>query len=110
MDPIISIASLNGDPTTYVAVNRPCRLTRAISVITTAVTTNAVTLTFSDGTTTIGTITIAVGSAGGVDEMTWAANVELNETTPLKIVSSGTPGAGAVNVSLEFSQYHVADI
>lgn len=108
MDPIISIASLNSDPTTYVAVNRPCRLNKAISVVTTTVTTNETTLTLSDGTTTIGTITIAAGStAGTIDEMSWAANVELDEDTPLKIVSSGTPGAGAVNVSLEFSQYHV---
>ena len=103
----LEITSLNGDPTTYVPVNQPCRLTMGTSVITADVTNNPVTLTLSDGTTTIGTFTIAAGSAGDVDSLSYSADVELNESTPLKIVASGTPGAGAVRLALNFSDYHV---
>ena len=104
----LELNTLGGDPTIYVPVNHPCRLVAVTTVIITAVTTNTVTLTFSDGTTSIGTVTIAVGVAGTLDTLTWAANVELNSTTPLKIVSSGTPGAGAVIMMLEFSEGHGA--
>lgn len=106
---LVSIASLNGDPTTYVAVPRTCKLADAVSAITTAVTTNDVTVTLSDGTTDIGTLTVAVGVAGGVDGITFDTtsygDVELDRTTPLKIVCSGTPGAGAINLSLDFDIY-----
>ena len=104
----LELNTLGGDPTIYVPVNHPCRLLEVTTAIITAVTTNTTTLTFSDGTTTIGTVEIAVGAAGTIDNFVWAANVELNKTTPLKIVSSGTPGAGAVIMMLEFSEGHVA--
>jgi len=104
----LELNTLAGDPTIYVPVNHPCRLVDVTTVIITAVTTNTVTLTLSDGTTTIGTVSIAAGAAATLDTFTWAANVELNKTTPLRIVSSGTPGAGAVIMMLEFSEGHVA--
>ena len=109
MELCIPIATLSGDPTWYVALNRPCRLVDVTSVVQTAVTTNDVTVTLSDGTTTIGTVTVAAGSAAAaVDGFTWAANVELGPSLPLKIVCSGTPGAGTIVLTLTFSEYHVA--
>lgn len=103
---LLSIASLNSDPTTYVPVNHPCRLVKATSVVTTAVTTNTVTVTIGDGTTTAGTLTIAAGAAGTVDNWDWDADVGYDRDTPMKIVCSGTPGAGAINITFEFSEAH----
>ena len=108
---IIPLASLDGDPTTYVVPNNNCRLADVVTVVTTAITTNDVTLTFSDGTTTIGTVTIAATSAAGtVDTFTVnptsEGKVALNSSTPLKIASTGTPGAGAVNITLVFDPFH----
>jgi len=107
----IYCSSLDGDPTYYVPVTKSCWLRDAVSVIHTAITTNDVTITFSDGTTTIGTITVAVGSAGDVDagitfDSTSLGKVELNRSTPLNVVFSGTPGAGAVDLTLNFDDFH----
>ena len=106
----IAIASLNSDPTIYMPVLQTCRLADAVSVIYTAITTNPVTVTFSDGTTTIGTLTIAAGAAGVCDtfsvDSTSEGKVELDRDTPLKIVCSGTPGAGAIILACGFDLFH----
>lgn len=109
MELTLQLDTLSGDPTKYIGFNRTCRLVGGASVVYTATTTNAVTVTLSDGTTTAGTFTIAAGSAAGtVDLLSYSAAVELGPTLPLKVVCSGTPGAGAIILTLQFSEGHAA--
>lgn len=94
----------------YLPIPVPCRLVKAVSAIDTeALTVANGTITFSDGTTTIGTITVTqAGCAeGDVDVMTSFTNddVALGPDTPLKIQLSGNT-AGEVEVSMVFDEYH----
>jgi hypothetical protein len=97
--------------TYYVPVPRSCRVVNAYSVVDTeAVATAAKTITLSDGTTDIGVITAANSSAEGtmdsiVFDSTSKGVVELNATTPLKIVVAGT-GNGEFELVVEFSEFH----
>jgi hypothetical protein len=114
MFPLVSrFADLSSATTNWLAVgqNITCRVVGAQSVLLTTLTTGDDTITLSDGTTTIGTITItqsgcAVGDVDGLDyDSTSIGKVELNETTPLKLVSSGAPGQGAADVTVQFSEF-----
>ncbi len=94
----------------YVPVPITCQLVNAFTAISvTNVTIANETLTFSDGTTTIGTITIAFSGAaeGDVDRLSLSdLTVELNITTPLKIEAAGTSTAGAVSLTMILDPYH----
>lgn len=103
--------TLSSDPTTYVVPDKVCRCVNALSVVTTDITVNNSTITLSDGTTTIGTLTVATGSvAGTIDtitiDTTSLGKVALGPDTPLKIVCTGTPTAGACNLTLVFDEFH----
>lgn len=94
----------------YIAPPLPCRLVAATFVSRAAATGADETITLSDGTTTIGTITVGYSGAavGDCDSMTWAANVELDKDTPLKIAVAGTSTSTSGTLCLMFSEYHVA--
>ncbi len=104
----ILILALNGNQTVYVPVNHPCQLVDATSVIETTITTNETVLTFSDAITDSGKITLGTDAAGTIDKMTDFVGVELNRDTPLRIVVSGSPGAGAVRVTFQLSEAHAS--
>lgn len=92
----------------YIALPTTCWLIDARSALYTVLTTGDSTITISDGTTTIGTITITQSgcAVGDVDAISFSDySVELNTSTPLKISCDATPGAGAAKVTLVFSEY-----
>ena len=100
--------------TYYLALPLNCRLIGAQSVIDTEALTGADgTITFSDGTTDIGTITVTQsGSAEGeVDSITFdttsEGKVALGPSTPLKIVLAGNTN-GEVEVTMVFDEFHAA--
>jgi hypothetical protein len=101
--------------TYYLAIPINCRLIAAQSVIDTEAFSGADgTITFSDGTTTIGTITVAYsGSAeGDVDSLvvdgTSLGRVALGPTKPLKIVLAGNTN-GEAEVTMVFDEFHGAN-
>ncbi len=108
----VNLSDLSGAATQYVAPPVTCRLTDVISALNLALTTGDSTITLSDGTTTIGTVTITQsGSAAGdidrlVVDSTSLGKVELGPNTPLKITNDATPGQGATNLTLKFDEYH----
>ena len=96
----------------YVPVPVTCRLVKAETAVDTVVTNANTILTFSDGTTTIGTITVgfsgcAVGDCDSLSlDSTSRGAVALGSTTPLKVALDGGGDAGAVNLTLTFSEFH----
>ena len=108
-----NLSSLASAVTEYVAIPKTCWLVKAVSVVNTTIITTADTLlTFSDGTTDIGTITItqsgcAVGDCDTLTlDTTSVGKVELDEDTPLVIEIDGSSGAGECNLTLVFSDFH----
>ena len=102
---------LSGSDDRYMNPGLTCRVVAAFSCISgEAGATGAKTITISDGTTTVGVITVAATAAvGTVDKMVLDATskgaVEFNVDTPIKIVGAGT-GAGLANVTLLLDPYH----
>ncbi len=94
----------------YVPVPITCQLVDAYTTISvTTVTVVDEVLTFSDASTTIGTITIAFSGAaeGDVDRLSLSdLTVELNISTPLKIEAAGTSTVGAVSLIMVLDPYH----
>ena len=103
------IADAATSDTLYMPVPLPCRLVKAVFVSETAATVADETITLSDGTTTIGTITVAYSgaAAGDCDTMVYSAAVELDEDTPLNIVIAGTSTSTVGTLVMMFSEYHV---
>ena len=71
------------------------------------------TITLSDGTTTIGTITVAAAAVEGemdklVMDGTSLGKVELSPTKPLKIVLAGNTN-GEVELTIAFDEFHAAN-
>lgn len=102
---------LDGDDTYYIPVTKPSLLIGAISAVNEAAIDAETTLTFSDGTTTIGTITIANAAAEGtIDKLafdsTSLGKVEINEDTPLVIAVAGGSTNVEIALSLDFSEFH----
>jgi hypothetical protein len=98
--------------TYYLNLPVTCRLIKAVSAVDTQALSGADgTITFSDGTNTIGTITVALtGTAeGDCDTMTLDSTtlgkVELGPGTPLKIVLAGNTN-GEVEVTMVFDEFH----
>jgi hypothetical protein len=97
--------------TYYVAVPKTCRVVGAVSVVDTeALTGSAGTITLSDGTNTIGVITIGVEAAEGtvdsiVLDSTTKGKVELDVDTPLKIVVAGCTN-GEFELTLLMDEFH----
>ena len=91
-----------------------CRLVRAETCLYTTLTTGNQVITFSDGTTTIGTVTITQsGSAeGDIDNLvldtTSLGAVELGPEQYLKVAVTATPGQGAAILIMTFSEFHSA--
>ncbi len=94
--------------TFYVNPGTTCWLVDAYTSLFTVIDDADVTVTMSDGTTTIGTITIAVASVaeGDCDKMSASdLSVELNATTPLKIVGDGgATSTGEARLTLVFDE------
>lgn len=106
---VIALADLSSDTDTYVNPGTTCWLVGAYTALTTVLTTGDSTITLSDGTTTIGTITITQSgcAVGDCDSLTISDySVELDTDTPLKINNDATPGAGAANLTLVFDTFH----
>jgi hypothetical protein len=102
--------------TYYVPIPITCRLIKAQSAISVeALSAADGTVTFSDGTTTIGTITVTnSGNAeGDVDNMTVdgtsLGEVALGPTKPLKIVLSGNTN-GELDLTMVFDEFHGAAV
>jgi hypothetical protein len=100
--------------TYYLPLPINCRLIDAQSAIDTqALSVADGTVTFSDGTTDIGTITVTQsGNAeGDVDSLvldsTSLGKVALGPSTPLKIVLAGNTN-GEVEVTMVFDEFHAA--
>jgi len=97
--------------TYYMAVPVTCRVVDAISVVDTqALTGSAGTITLSDGSSTIGVVTVGVEAAEGeVDRIvldgTTKGKVELDKDTPLKIVVAGNTN-GEFQLSVVFDEFH----
>lgn len=97
--------------TYYIPLDKTCRLVDAISVVDTeTVATADKTITLSDGTNTIGVITVADASAEGtvdriVLDSTTKGKVALDADTPLKIVVAGS-GNGEFEVTFVFDEFH----
>ena len=97
--------------TYYIPLDKTCRLVDAISVVDTeAVTGSNGTITLSDGTSTIGVITIATGSAEAtidriVLDSTTKGKVALDADTPLKVVVAGNSD-GEFEVTFVFDDFH----
>lgn len=108
----VLLDDLSGAANKYVAPPVTCRLVNAISALHTTLTTGDSTITLSDGTTDIGTITITQSgcAAGDVDSLsldgTSLGKVALGPSTPLKIANDATPGQGACLVTLVFDEFH----
>ena len=89
-----------------------CRLIKADTAIYTALTSADAVITFSDGTTDIGTVTITQSGCaeGDVDHMvadtTSEGKVALGGATELKIELDGGPDAGAAILVLTFDEFH----
>lgn len=98
-----------------VAVPVACRLIKADHALYTVLTTADLVITFSDGTTDIGTLTVTQsGCAEGdcdhiVLDTTSLGKVELGPDTPLKVALDGGPDAGAGILVLTFDEFH-ADV
>ena len=96
--------------TFYVNPGTTCWLVDAYTSLFTVIDTTDTTITMSDGTTTIGTITITASGVaeGDCDKMAASdLSVELNTTTPLKIVCGGESGStGDAMLTLVFDEMH----
>lgn len=96
----------------FMAFPVTCRLVKATTCIYTVLTTADAVITFSDGTTDIGTITITQsGSAeGDIDQLvldtTSLGAVELGPALDLKIALDGGPDAGAAILTMYFDAFH----
>lgn len=97
--------------TIYINPGHTCRIVGAYNVVSGTVNSgNEQVITISDGTTDVGTITIAASAAvGTVDKMvldtTSKGAVEFNVDTPIKLVAAGT-STGLGNVTLVLDAYH----
>jgi hypothetical protein len=105
--------TVSGTTAVYVPVPKGCRVVGASYVVTTGVTVAADTLTISDGTTTAGTVSVAVGAAGSgasnfTPDTTSLGKVRFDGTTPIKITPGGASTAGAITLGLLLSEYHAA--
>lgn len=102
---------LSGSDDRYMNPGMTCRIVGAYSCISgEAGVTEEKTITISDGTTTVGVITIALSAAvGTVDKIVFDSTskgaVEFNVDTPVKVVPAGT-SAGKANVTLVLDSYH----
>ena len=89
-----------------------CRLVKATTCIYTVLTTADLVITFSDGTTDIGTITITQsGSAeGDIDLLTLDTTslgvVDIGPSQYLKVELDGGPDAGAAILVMVFDEFH----
>jgi hypothetical protein len=98
----------------YFPVPVTARLVKAVStVVDAAVAATGCTLTLSDGTNTVGTITIAASAAEGdcdslVLDTTTKGAVKFDATTDLKI-SAAASATGQANVALVFDEFHAAN-
>ena len=104
------IITVSTAETWYFPVPTTCQLVDAYTVISvTNVTVVDEVLTFSDGSTTIGTITIAFSGAaeGDIDRLSLSdLTVELNTSTELQVAAAGTSTAGAVSLIMILDPYH----
>lgn len=102
---------LSGSDDRYMNPGHTCRIVGAYSCISgEAGADTEKTITISDGTTTVGVITIAATAAvGTVDKMvldtTSEGAVEFNVDTPIKVVPAGSD-AGKANLTLVLDSYH----
>ncbi len=109
---LVKLPDLSGAANLFVAPPVACRLLNVITTLNTGLTTGDSTITLSDGTTTIGTVTITQSgcAAGDVDSMTVDSTslgkVALGPSTPLKIANDATPDQGACLATLVFDEYH----
>lgn len=107
----IDLTDLSSAASKYYAPHKTCRVIGARSALYTTLTTGDSTITISDGTTTIGTITItqsgcAVGDVDTISfDSTSEGKVEVGPSTPIKIANDATPGQGAAIVTLVLGEY-----
>jgi len=98
----------------YMAVPTTCRVVKAYSVCDVQDFSVADgTITLSDGSTTIGTITVAAAAnEGDIDTLTLdgtsKGKVELDADTPLKIELAGNTD-GEVQLTVVFDEFHAAN-
>ena len=91
-----------------------CRLIKADHALYTVLTTADLVITFSDGTTDIGTVTVTQSACAEGDtdhivlDTTSLGKVELGPDTPLMIEFDGGPDAGAGILVLTFDEFHGA--
>lgn len=106
------VANKHMDVDTYfIPVPLTSRVVKAYAAVDTeAVASAAKTLTFSDGTNTIGVITTGGSDAEGVVstivlDATTEGKVALGPATPLKVVVAGA-GNGEFEVTIMFDEFH----
>jgi hypothetical protein len=103
--------TVSGTTDVYVPIPVTGRLVKASYVVTTDVTVAADTVTFAQGSSTIGTCSVAVAAAGtGAGSLTpnttTEGKVEVGPTKPIKITPGGGSTAGVVEFALVISEYH----
>lgn len=90
------------------------RLVKADTSLYTVLTAANAVITFSDGTTNIGTVTITQSGCaeGDIDHLVLDTSsggaVELGGSTYLKVALDGGPSAGAAILVMTFDEYHSA--
>ena len=108
----VLLSDLSSAADLYLALPNTCRLVKAMTALITTLTTGDSTITLSDGTTDIGTITITQDgcAVGDIDNITFdttsLGKVALGGTTYLKISNNATPGQGAALLTLVLDEFH----
>lgn len=102
---------LDGDDTYYIPVPVTGRVVKVVTVNNEQATDAATTLTLSDGTTTIGVVTIASGAAEGevdniVLDSTSLGKVEVGPELPIKAVLAGGSTGIEIAVSIVIDTFH----
>ncbi len=110
---VMKMEDLNTGEDFWFYPGKTCWLADAYTALYTVIDTTDTTITFSDGTTTIGVITITASGAaeGDVDQMvldtTSLGKVEISKTKPLKIVGGGEAAStGDAMLTMIFDDLH----
>lgn len=110
---VMNLTALQTAENFFLAMPKTCRLVNAQTCLYTVITSADAVITFSDGVTDIGTITITQSGCaeGDIDtislDSTSGGEVELGGSTLyLKIALDGGPGAGAALLTLVFDMFH----
>lgn len=102
---------LDDDDAFMIPIPVPGRVCKAVSVVNDATIDAETTITLSDGTTTIGAITVAAASVEGtvdsiVFDSTSLGKVEVAPDTPLVVTMSGGATTPEIMVTVMIDEFH----